>query len=363
MAGLAAEQAEAFWQAFRAHELRLAGLAPAAFLQAANALLQPVAPALSIELDAQPAAHAGGRRALRVTAHGNSARFPDLLTLVQHASGLALHAVQAFRSRVPQTRFALQKDGLSLATHQVWLCHHDCDGLVGLHLALPPWPAEQQGLARHMAQAMLGHVLGEWDLAIRVGPIAFVPRLERQRAPCPLSEYAAAFDAFSSGTLGYTQDFPLEDDGPWRFQPLHDVHDRPQQLLVINAGAQRVALRPELGHAVWWSLPVWDEASLVRAHELQHAVALQLQRQRTGVLALATLEQGERRTAQYQASSPREVAQAVARATAQAGLDDADAAALRAAWDPRWQHYREAARLGEQLAQSPDPLFEQLGAV
>lgn len=353
MAALTVAQAEAFWQAFRAHELRLAGLAPQDAVQQASELLRPMAPALAIELDAQPAAHAPGLRALRVTAQGNSARFPDVLTLVQQASGLALHSVQAFRSRVPQARFALQHGTLRLATHEVWLCQRDCEGQVGLEIALPPLPAAQQGLAQRMVHEMLGHVLGEWDLAIRVGPIAFVAALERHRAPYPLSKYAASFDAFTSGVMGYTQQFPIDDEGPWRPQPLHDAYGQPQQLLLINEGAHAMAMRPELSHAVWLSLPVWDQASLARAHDLQHAVALQLQRQRSGVLALVSLEQGQRRTALYQASDPHEVAQIAEHLGC--------AAELASAWDPRWQHYREARHLGEQLAQAPDSLFEQLG--
>lgn len=355
MATLAPAQADDFWQAFRAHELRLAALAPAEFVCVAGDMLRAFAPSLSIELDggADSDAH---RRLLRVTAHGNSARFPDVQTLVTRAGSLALHRVRAFRSRVPQPRFALAKDGLRLATHEVRVCHHNSEGLAGLEIALPPLAPGQQALAQRMVHEMLAHVLGEWDLAIRVGPIAFVPELARHRLPCPLSEYAATFDAFMTGTMGYTGQFPIADEGPWRMQPLHDAHDRHQQLLVINEGARAVAMRPDLGHAVWWALPVWDEASLIRAHDAQHAVAMQLQRERTGVLALATVDGGQRRAALYHASDPREVL----RATESQGFADA-AQAMSATWEPRWRPYREAERIGAQLAQTPDSLFAGLG--
>ena len=352
-AGLTAEQAEDFWQAFRAHELRLAAMPPAEFVQAAGQLLAPIAPALSIELDGQAPAHAQHKRALRVTAHGNSVRFPDVLTLVTQASGLSVHSVQPFRSRVPQARFSLAKDGLRLSTQDVQVCHADCEGQVGLEIALPRLPEAQQRVAQRMVHEMLGHVLGEWDVAIRTGPIAFVPALDRHRLPCPLSEYAPAFDAFTAGVLGYSDVFPVEDDGPWRMQALRDVHDRHQVLLVINTGAKAVAMRPDLSHAVWLTMPVWDVGSLKAAHDAQHAVAMRLQAERTGVMAMATVEAGSRRTAMYQVCDPREVVRAVE----WLGLGDVG---VTMAWDPRWQHYRDASHAGQTLAQAPDSLFQQL---
>ena len=141
---LTAEQADEFWRAFRAHEMRLAALPAAEFVAVVGQMLAPFAPALSIELDNQAAAHAPDKRTLRVTAHGNSARFPDVLLLVAQASGLHLHSVQAFRSRAPNPRFALQKDGFRLSTREVLVCHHDSEGLVGLEVAVclhrgSPW--------------------------------------------------------------------------------------------------------------------------------------------------------------------------------------------------------------------------------
>ena len=144
-AALTAEQADECWRAFRAHELRLAALPAAEFVRVAGQMLAPFAPALSIELDSAPPGHAPSQRALRVTAHGNSARFPDVLLLVAQASGLNRHRVQAFRSRVPSAAFSLQHDCFRLSTREVLVCHHDADGLAGLEIALPHaslgWPA------------------------------------------------------------------------------------------------------------------------------------------------------------------------------------------------------------------------------
>lgn len=356
-AALTAEQADEFWRAFRAHELRLAALPAAEFVRVVGQMLAPFAPALSIELDSAPPGHAPSQRALRVTAHGNSARFPDVLLLVAQASGLNRHRVQAFRSRVPSAAFSLQRDCFRLSTREVLVCHHDADGLAGLEIALPHaslgWPAAQQQLAQRMVHEMLAHVLGEWDLAIRTGPVAFVDALPRHRLPCPLSEYAAVFDAFMAGTLGYSDQFPLEDDGPWRMLPLHDAHKRPQLLIVLNTGAQAVAMRPDLCHAVWLSLPVWDDASLHAAHEAQHGVAMRLQGERTGVMAMATVEAGNRRTALYQVGDPREVT----RALQAQGISGQARVDVR--WDPRWQHYRNAARLRAAAPQT-DAWFQNL---
>ena len=354
MAGaLTAEQADEFWRAFRAHELRLAALPAAEFVAVLGQMLAPFAPTLSIELEAVPPAHAPAKRALRVTAHGNSARFPDVLLLVAQASGLNRHSVQAFRSRVPNPRFTLQQGGFRLSTREVRVCHHDSEGLAGLEIALPPVPQAQQPLAQRMVHEMLAHVLGEWDLAIRTGPVKFVDSLPRHRLPCPLSEYAAVFDDFIAGSLGYSGQFPVEDDGPWRMVPLADAQNRPQLLVVINTGAQAVAMRPDLCHAVWLTLPAWDMASLTAAHEAQHGVAMRLQRERAGVMVMASVEAGNRRTALYQVHDPREVA----RAMQAQGVGTQARVDVR--WDPRWQHYRNAARLHEALP-AQDSLFQRL---
>lgn len=353
--GLTVEQAEAFWQAFRAQELWLAGLPPDAFVREAGALLAQQTQGLSLELDSRPCVYTPHKRAVRITAHGNSARFRDVQLLVRHASGLSLHGVQAFRSRVPPKRFALQNADLQLSTHQVWVCQHAHDGLVGLEVALPPLAPEQHPVAQRMVHEMLGHVLGEWDLAIRVGRIDFVAELPKHRLPCPVHEYAGFFDDFSASRLGYSTIFPVEDEGPWRPQPLLDACARPQALWLINLGAKTVAMQPELGHAVWLGMPVWEDEDLQRAQAVQHAVAMQLQRERAGVLAMVLLEEGDRRTALYYASDPQDVVRVLHEVDAQAP------AQWGAEWSPRWTHYREALNLQTELAQEPDSFFQQLG--
>jgi hypothetical protein len=80
---------------------------------------------------------------------------------------------------------------------------------------------------------------------------------------------------------------------------------------------------------------------------------MRLQGERTGVMAMATVEAGNRRTALYQVGDPREVT----RAMQAQGISGQARVDVR--WDPRWQHYRNAARL-RAAAPQPDAWFQNL---
>ena len=334
---LTAEQADAFWRRFRAWEAQALGLPPAAFVAKVNAALAEHVQGLAIELEPTLAQGRTTRRILRVTAHGNSPRFPEVQLLAQRASVLAHHLVQPFRARVSDPRFALQHQGLRLATREVRVAVQAVDGQVGLQLALPAlMPSDERRQAERMVMEMLSHVLGEWDLAVRVGPMSWPLALPAQTS-VTLSELPTAFDAVCREQLGCGGAFPVEDEGPGALRQVHDRAHRLQALDWLNLGARAVALRPDLSHAVWLSLPAHDEASLERALELQLAATRALQTAQLGVLTLARLEGGRRRLALYMVGDPAQAGATLGHLCGRLRQLDFE---VRSQYDPRWQHYR-----------------------
>ncbi|MGE8319086.1 MAG: hypothetical protein ACN6O3_10095 [Comamonas sp.] len=356
-APLGVAQIEAFWRAFAAREAELAALPPQEFVEQATALLEQHAPGLGLELE-QGAD--GALPLLVVTAHGSLDGFENVQALVRHAPPQSHWRLQAFRSRALGSDFSMGMDGFSLACSDVLVAHYDAGGTVGLELSFEKIiPQDMVEHARHMSFIMLDHVLGEWDFAVRVGPVEFVDAFSDDvEGAEPLSVFPAIFDAFVREQLGRSYEFPPADDDSWTVFEVrrHDAaDDAPPDLLTFRASANAVATRADLPYFLEWRLPFDSQQQLDQVRDAHEALQAELERLHGGLLAFTRIEQMDTRVAGYyveDAVAATELAHQLAARHAP-GLDE-DVSTM---FDPAWQEYlalysavRPGVRAGEESA-------------
>lgn len=336
---LSVQQAESFWKDFSAQLPQLEALAPQEFVERAYEVLAPYAPDLSIELEGKPK-EAGTR--LVVTAHGSLDQFENVQTLVRHAPRLPHYEVHAFRSRSRGSDFAMHMNDFELSCSDVLVAHYDAGGVVGLELAFEKIiPTDMLEHAHHMAFIMLDHVLGEWDFAVRVGPVEFVDAFSDEVAGAePLSVFPPIFDAFLREELGRSYAYPNEQDDSWsslevRLKDSED--DDPPDLLTFRDSANAVATRADFSHYLEWRFPCDSQEALDAVRDAHDALDAELERGQRGILVYTRMEQMRSRVAAFYVDDPEHAAQLAHRLGAQfaPGL----AADLHVEFDPSWREY------------------------
>ena len=339
---LDAQRIDAFWRDFTGRLGALEELAPREFVEHANELLQAHAPGLALELEGN-LKESGSR--LVVTAHGNIDQFENAQALARRAPGFGKDGactVQAFRSRSLGRDFAMRMDGFELSCSDVLIGHYDAGGIVGLEISFEKIiPQDMVEHARHMSFIMLDHVLGEWDLAVRVGPVEFVDAFSEAVAGAePLSVFPPIFDAFVRDDLGRSYELPQESDDRWSMITLKadDAQDDdPPDLLMFRFSANAVATRADLSWFLEWRMPIGDEERLERIRDAQQALGDELERRRCGLLVYTCVEAMQNRVAAFYVEDAAEALR-LAREYGERHVPELEPD-LRVKFDPSWQEY------------------------
>lgn len=333
---LSVPQITAFWREFANQLNQLEKLEQNEFVERANALLQQHAPDLSVELEGR-LAEAGTK--LIITAHGNIEQFENAQAVVRHAPQFAVYAVEAFRNRTPDRQFTISMLGLALSCDDVLVALYDAGGVVGLELSLAKeFAADKLEQAQHMAFVLLDHTLGEWDFAVRVGPVNFVP--VAPEGSQPLSLFSAIFDAFQRDTLGRSYDYPQEAQSRWislEVRARDAGEDDAPDLLTFHDGANALATRADLPYFLTWRLPFSSQETLDSVRDAHDALDAELLRQQRGIQAFSRLEGMQSRTVAFYVDDPDYALQLAQ----QLGAEHAPGlqAQLHITYDPSWREY------------------------
>jgi hypothetical protein len=346
-----------FWQEFAQTEAELSALPLRERMERANDILAKHVGDLALEMSAKPEDEVAD---LIVTAHGTLEHFPLLMELVAAAPSLKHHAVRAFRERTAQPGFGMGMNGFNLATSDVLVSCGAYDGSIALEIRFArEIPQDFIDNACHMVYIMLDHVLGEYDFAVKVGPVDFVDEAQDPDATwISLDQLPAVFDAFC--------DFPVG-GGRWSVMTLQmnqgegDAEGDEEQrddvaadgenseaapdiaLVSVNQSANAVAMRADLTHAFSLSLPAFDKPSLAMAREIQDQAATLLEQPQIGILACTIVRGGYREAVYYVGDvdlAERTLAPILAR-------DEVDSEAVSVEFDPNWSRYFEFAVHGE----------------
>lgn len=324
-----------FWQRISREERLLSDLPAREAMEQINEWMEPLISDLAAEISGGDS----GRRELILTAHGSVSRFQNLLTLLNSAPPLQWFEVSAFRRRCGEG-FDMQMEDFELNTRDVLVNHTAENGQVAIELSFgKDIPMDYQEHARNMAFIMLDHMLGEYDFAVKVGPVDFRGP-DQAGGGMPLDEFPAALDAFWVETLGRSGDFP---DGEHQWTSLRVVrHDDDEELLVMrNDSANALVGRADLGWRLDVAMPVPSTDKLDVAHELEEAVTTSVLSTREGICSHIVLD-GERvrRMSWYVANGSK------ARATAEALVRSKSLVdvTIGTEFDPAWGAYLQWAQ-------------------
>ena len=323
----------AFWQAVSTQLESLRVLPARELVEALNELLEPFFPQLAAEVLGDPPAFR-----LVLTAHGSADDFEDLMALVQSAPALPQVEVEAFRQRM-RDGFSMRMNDFELASSDVLVKHEPCDGLVALEIGFAkPIPMDMQDHARHMSLIMLDHILGEYDFAVKVGPVDHVEAGEGASFDgLPLGDFVPVFDACWRDELGHTGVFPVGEH-PWSgMTATREAEDGSEIEMVVmrNDAANALVARADLSHRLSAAVPVESGEALEQARSYEDRLTALLQKHEEGCCTHVVLEQGVR-TVSYQVADPA-IALAHARSLeADAGLP----VTLDVAFEPDWKAYR-----------------------
>ncbi len=330
---------EAFWQELVYEERNLALMPDQEYVVKANEMLTRYAPDLALELE-----RADGSlfKRIVISAHGNTEQFENAMAVVRAAPSMPGYKIQAFRNRTLGSDFSMRMDDFELACSDVLVAHYDAGGIVGLELAFEKIiPQDMRDHAQHMAFIMLDHVLGEWDFAVRVGPVDFVDAFSPGVSGAePLSVFPPIFDAFQRDDMGRTYRFPKDDDAAWSAFEVRQrdaADDAPADLLSLRLGANAVATRADLPHYLELTMPVASTQDLELAKQVQHSLQTAWEPLEQGILTFSRVNgSGELVSGFYVENLATAVPQVHASALQLAESLDVDVATM---FDPSWQEY------------------------
>jgi hypothetical protein len=334
-----AERIDGFWLRFREGEAELIRKPVREQVEEINEVLEASLEGLALEM---MAGDGDGHIAMIATAHGATERFPLLMDFVTRVPPLTHYSLSAFRTRTDEPGFPMRMDGFELATSEVLIGHFSDEGQVGIEVMFDrELPGDMQDHAHNMAFIMLDHVLGEYDFAVKVGAVDFVDGFSGEVIhSTPLHQFGAVFDSFWAGELGHTGLFP-SGEAQWSTLTIafDDEGEDNHALVAVNDGANAVAARADLGHAVELRLPAHDDDTLAIARTLQDQIATRLELQHAGILSHTLLHKGERVANYYVGDLPAALA-LIEAGVRGASVADSD---VRSEFDPSWAKYFEFA--------------------
>lgn len=322
-----------FWQALSAELDSLRTLAGHELVQALNALLEPFFPRLAAEAAGDPPAFK-----LVLTAHGSMDDFDDVMALARSRPAVPHIEVEAFRQRMG-AGFGIRMNDFELTSADILVKHEPYDGLVALEIGFAkPIPMDMQDHARRMSLIMLDHVLGEYDTAVKVGPVDHVDVQDSADFKgVSLDAFVPVFDACWRDQLGHTGVFPVGEHAWSGLSATRDADDGSEIELVVMRNDSATALlgRADLGHRLSAAMPVASGEELEEARAYEDRLTALLQTHEEGCCTHVVLEAGVR-TVHFQ------VADASAAIThAQSLQEQMDLpVTLDLVFDPTWKSYR-----------------------
>lgn len=321
----------AFWQTIQREEERLAALPQREAMEGIGEYLKTHFPDLSPEITN------GNHKkyTLILTAHGMTDLFEDVILLARAAPKLTYFEVEAFRQRADLGGFDLKMGDLSLNCDEVYVKHQAWRGRVALELVFTKEiPDGLEDHAQNMAFILLDHILGEFDFAVKVGPVDFVP-FDNDSDAVPLKEYSPVFDKFWANELGHTGEYP-HGEARWVGFELASKENPADKMVVLrNESANSLVCRADLSERLDVSASLYDSESLEMSRSFEERLDSLLEPYQEGLCCQTTLHQGIRRMSWYVSDKDTALlkAQTLAKEFPDLELE------FKTQFDPGWQDY------------------------
>lgn len=267
-----------FWDAVKKEEARLRGLDSRELVDQLNEWLEPLAPDIAAEVCGEKPA----RREIVITAHGSIGQFENVLELTRRAPRMESFTVCAFRRRSEDGGFGMKMNDFELSTADVSIAHAAEEGRIAIKIGFrKEIPMDYVDHAKNMAFIMLDHVLGEYDFAVKVGPVDFAEEGQASGG-IPLEEFAPVFDAFWVKDLGRSGLFP---DGEESWTAMTATHEETgsERLVLRNDSANALVGRADLCTTLTISLGVTSNEELDVVRDFEERLSAEMLRTQLGI--------------------------------------------------------------------------------
>ncbi|MFZ6873946.1 hypothetical protein ACO0LF_17960 [Undibacterium sp. Di27W] len=322
-----------FWQALANAQPQLQKMEIREVMEAINALLEPHFPKLAAELQGTSG---DGVYELIITAHGATEHFQDVMALTQSAPKLAMFSkVIAFRARTEMGEFGINMDNFSLSPSDVLVCHYADAGRVGLQLWFnKPVPQDMVDHARHMSFILLDHSIGEYDFAIKIGPVDFLDEAPEQET-VSLAAFPVVLDSFWRDELKHTALFPAGENEWTGFELVSNTDPDDKLLVQRNESAMALVGRADMLWRLQVDVVLDNKDDLEAAREFEDQLETLFVQTQEGITSQITLH-GNVRSMNWHVS---DVVTAQAKAHKLAQNFAPMEFAISSEFDPQWQNY------------------------
>lgn len=329
------QAAKTFWQTWQAEYPQLSELDDIDFVERSNDILHQTLPDVALELEG----HLNGKDSTLVfTANGERDYFPEVQAVVQAAPQNLPHTIRAFRSPIPNldNDFVIGMDGFQLGIGDIAVRLDEWREMPALEIAFKR-DIEESYLdhAQNMVFIILDHLLGEYNAAVKIGPIDFLEQPED--GFFPLSELSEKLDDMWQ-QLGRSGVYP-QPEWEYAFAEVEENEEREQDhlLLTRNQSANSLLGRADMAWIVWIDAELNDDDSVQAAYDLHEEFIGYAAQHQQGIdtLSVTNLSQGIRTV--YAATSAPEtlLPQAIALCEKYPQLN----AKAECEYDPTWAHY------------------------
>lgn len=329
----ASQARHAFWAAVQSAEQELFSMPLVERMAAVNAMLQPAFPGLTAEI---LVAKEDDRLTVVLTAEGMIEHFEELMALAHAKPALPRIDVVAFRQRTKHG-FSMRMSDFELESNDVLVRHAADRGKVALQVGFSKQiPMDMIDHAKNMAFIMLDHVLGEYDFAVKIGPIDFADPGEATGFDgLPLDQLVATFDAFWRDDLGHNGAFEHGEGRRTLLEATREIGGEEVNSLVSrNDSANALVSRADMGHCLSASVSVQSHEELQWACKFEDQLEAALHDPQNGCRATTILELGTRTVTFYVCDGVR----SLARAKSIARTLELDAQ-FELTFDPAWNNY------------------------
>lgn len=321
----------AFWQTIREQEDRLASLPHREAMEGISEYLSAHFPDLSPEITDSKTK----KYTLIFTAHGIAEHFEDVVLLTRSAPDLKHFDVEAFRQRANLSGFDMKMGEFSLNCDDVYVRHQAWRGRVALELSFAKEiPEGLDDHARNMAFILLDHMLGEFDFAVKVGPVDFVDYDENSDA-ISLKDYPPVFDSFWVNELSHSGEYP-QGEAEWVGFELASKDDPDDKMVVLrNESANSLVCRADMSERLDVCANLYDTETLEMSREFEDRLDALLKPYQEGFCCQTTLHQGVRCMSWYVSDKDNALIKAQALAQEFSDLE----LQFETEFDPGWSHY------------------------
>ncbi|MFZ6758618.1 hypothetical protein ACO0K9_15550 [Undibacterium sp. Ji50W] len=324
-----------FWQALEKAQPQLKQLEARDAMEAINTLLQPHFPHLAAELQGKAEGEAG-QYDLIITAHGATEHFQDVMALTRSAPALSLFAdVIAFRARAELGDLTMSMDNFSLSPADILVGHYADAGRIGLQLWFGKLiPQDMLDHAKHMSFILLDHAIGEYDFAIKIGPVEFMEGKPEQTT-VSLAIFPPVLDSFWCDELKHTALFPIGENEWTGFELVSNTDPDDKLLVQRNESAMTLVGRADMLWRLQVEVALDNKDDLEIAREFEDQLETLLTQTQEGISSQITLH-GNVRSMNWHVS---DVGIAVAKAHTLARTFAPLQFDISSEFDPQWQDY------------------------